>query len=90
MRTVPDVSKAVKWNSPLYGVEKDVWFLNYHCFTRYVKVAFFGGASLEPMPPDTSTQKNVRYLNIHEGDDLDEDQFIDWVRQASKLPGQKL
>lgn len=90
VQTVPDVTKAVKWNSPFYGTEKDVWFLNYHCFAKYVKVAFFDGASFDPMPPESSKQEKVRYLNIHEGDDLDEKQFTDWVKQASELPGQKL
>ena len=89
-RTVPDVHKAVKWNSPFYGVEGDGWFLNYHCFTKYVKVAFFRGTSLEPVPPGESTNKEVRYLDIHEHDELDEAQFTAWVEQASRLPGEKL
>lgn len=90
-RTVPDLRKAVKWNSPFYGAgdEEMGWFLSYHCFTRYVKVTFFRGASLEPPPPDTSKHPEVRYLNIHEGR-FDEEQFAEWVRQASKLPGEKL
>lgn len=86
---VPGVQKAVKWNSPFYGLEKDVWFLSLHGFDRYVKVAFFRGASLTPPPPDPSKQKDVRYLNIHEGA-LDEDQFTDWVKQAARLPGEKM
>ena len=89
-RTVPGVRKAVKWNSPFYGVEDQVWFLSYHCFTKYVKVAFFRGASLAPMPPGTSKQKEVRYLDIHEGDELDEAQLASWVKQASRLPGQRM
>jgi len=89
-RTVPGVSKAVKWNSPFYGIEGQGWFLSIHCFTRYVKVAFFRGASLEPQPPGTSKQKDVRYLDIHEDDQIDEAQLIDWVKQASELPGERM
>lgn len=89
-RTVPGVLKAVKWNSPLYGVEDQVWFLGIHCFTKYIKVAFFRGASLQPLPPGKSKQKEVRYLDIHEDDQLDEAQFADWVKQASKLPGEHM
>jgi hypothetical protein len=89
-RTVPGVRKAVKWNSPFYGVEDQVWFLSFHCFTSYVKVAFFRGASLDPVPPGTSKQKEVRYLDIREHDPLDEAQFADWVRQASQLPGERM
>jgi hypothetical protein len=88
-RTVPGVNKAVKWNTPLYGIEGQGWFLGYHCFTKYVKVTFFRGASLSPVPPGPSKHKHVRYLDIHEGQ-LDEAQFIDWVRQASQLPGEKM
>jgi hypothetical protein len=87
---VPDVSKAVKWNSPFYGIEGQGWFLGIHCFTKYVKVAFFRGTSLRPLPPGKSKQKEVRYLDIHEDDSLDEAQFADWVRQASLLPGQRM
>ncbi len=86
-RTVPDVKKAVRWNSPFYGMEGRGWFLNYHCFTRYVRVAFFNGISLEPLPPGESKHEEVRYLDIHEGDRLDEAQFAAWVTQASRLPG---
>jgi hypothetical protein len=89
-RTVPAVSKAVKWNSPLYGVEHGVWFLGVHCFTKYVKVAFFRGASLRPLPPGGSKQKNVRYLDIHEDERFDERQFADWVKQAAGLPGERM
>jgi hypothetical protein len=89
-RTVPSVKKAVKWNSPLYGMEDNVWFLSLHCFTRYVKVAFFRGASLLPVPPGTSTQKHVRYLDIHEDDEIDEAQLAAWIKQASKLPGERM
>ena len=89
-RAVPGVHKAVKYNSPLYGIEGQGWFLGLHVFTNYVKVAFFRGASLRPIPPGTSKQKHVRYLDIHEDDKLDEAQFAAWVKQASKLPGEKL
>jgi hypothetical protein len=87
MRTVPDVRKAVKWNSPFYGIEGEGWFLNFHCFTRYVKVAFFRGTSLRPVPPGESKHKEVRYLDIHEDDQLDEAQIATWIRQAAALPG---
>jgi hypothetical protein len=89
-RTIPGVNKAVKWNSPFYGVEGQGWFLSLHCFTKYIKVAFFRGTSLEPVPPGTSKQKEVRYFHIHENDQLDEAQFADWVRQASRLPGERM
>jgi hypothetical protein len=89
-RVVPGVRKAVKWNSPLYGVEEGVYFLALHCLTRSVKVAFVRGASLDPVPPGTSKQQAVRYLDIHEDERLDERQFADWVRQASQLPGERM
>ena len=89
-RTVPDVRKAVKWNSPFYGVEGQGWFLSYHCFTKYVKVAFFRGTSLRPVPPGESKHKEVRYLDIHEDEALDEAQFAAWVKQASRLPGERM
>ena len=89
-RTVPDVHKAVKWNSPLYGFEGQGWFLGIHCFTKYIKVAFFRGAALRPVPPGESKQKDVRYLDIREDDELDEAQFAAWVKQASQLPGEKM
>lgn len=88
-RTVPGVAKAVKWNTPFYGVEGQGWFLGFHCFTRYVKVSFFRGTSLEPVPPGASKQQDVRYLDIHEGA-LDEAQFASWVAQASRMPGERL
>src|SRR5262245_33395850 len=88
--TVPGVRKAVKWNSPFYGVEDRVWFLTFRCFTRYVKVAFFRGAALRPVPPGASKYKNVRYLDIHADDQLDEAQLAAWVKQASQLPGQRM
>jgi hypothetical protein len=86
-RTVPGVRKAVKWNSPFYGMEGQGWFLSFHCFTRYVKLAFFRGASLRPLPPGESKDNNVRYLDIHEDDPIDEAQLAAWVKQASRLPG---
>jgi hypothetical protein len=90
VRTVPGVRKAVKWNSPLYGVEGQGWFLGIHCFTNYLKVAFFGGASLRPVPPGESKSKDTRYLDIHEDDQLDEAQLAAWVKQASQLPGERM
>jgi hypothetical protein len=90
VRTVPDVYKAVKWNSPFYGIEGEGWFLNIHCFTKYVKVAFFRGTSLRPVPPGKSKHEEVRYLDVHEDDEFDEAQFCDWVKQASQLPGEDL
>ena len=88
-RTVPGVRKAVKWNSPFYGVEDRSWFLSFHCFTKYIKVAFFRGAALMP-PPGASKQKDVRYLDIHEHDGIDEAQLADWIGQASRLPGERM
>jgi len=86
-RTVPDVVKAVKWNNPLYGVEGDGFFVSYRCFTHYVKVAFFAGALLDPLPPVASKSGDTRYLHVHEDDDLDEELLTSWVEQASRLPG---
>ena len=88
--TVPNLSKAVKWNSPFYGVESQGWFLSFHCFTRYIKVAFFRGAALNPLPPGKSKQEHVRYLDIHEDDDFDEVQLAHWVKQASALQGERM
>jgi hypothetical protein len=90
VRTVPGVHKAVKWNTPLYGVEGQGWFLGVHCFAKYVKVAFFRGTSLRPVPPGESKSKDTRYLDIHEDDQLDEAQFASWVKQASQLPGERM
>lgn len=90
MAEVPAVQKAVKWNSPFYGLEGQGWFLSFHCFTRYIKVTFFRGTSLEPVPAGKSKHPEVRYLDIHQEPGLDEAQFADWVRQASRLPGEKL
>jgi hypothetical protein len=89
-RTLPGVQKAVKWNSPFYGMEGDRWFLSYHCFTSYVKVTFFRGASVDPLPAGTSKHPDVRYLDIREDEDFDSAQFVDWVKQASRLPGEKM
>jgi len=86
----PGVRKAVKWNSPLYGMGDEGWFLSLHGFTRYVKVAFFRGTSLKPEPPVGSKTPETRYLHLHEGEAVDEAQFIDWVRQASRLPGERM
>jgi hypothetical protein len=87
VRTIPGAHKAVKWNSPLYGIEGYGWFLGIHCFAKYVKVAFFGGASLRPIPPGDSKSSDTRYVDIREGDELDEAQMADWVKQAAELPG---
>ncbi len=89
VRAVPDVRKAVKYNSPLYGIEDESWFLSLHCFTKYVKVTFFRGASLDPLPPGESKMEEVRYLDVGEGE-LDEEQFTAWVEQAAKLPGERM
>ena len=86
---VPGVRKAVKWNSPFYGVEPGRWFLSFHCFNRYVKVTFFKGAALEPVPPGASKHPEVRYLDIHE-DAFEEPQFVAWVKQAAALPGETM
>lgn len=90
VRAVPEARKAVKWNSPFYGVEGRGWFLSFHCFEKYVKVAFFRGASLDPPPPGPSRQKEVRYLDIRADDAIDEALFLSWVKQASELPGERM
>ena len=90
MQAVPGACKAVKWNSPLYGIEGQGWFLGVHCFTKYLKVAFFQGVSLKPLPPVESKDKNTRYFHIYEGEKLDTAQFASWAKQASKLPGWKV
>jgi hypothetical protein len=87
VRNVPNVRKAVKWNSPLYGIEGQGWFLGVHTFTHYVKVAFFRGTSLRPVPPGPSKSKDTRYIDIREGDKLDEAQMAAWVKQAAAVPG---
>ena len=89
-RAVPDVRKAVRWNSPFYGVEGQGWFLGYRCLTKYVKVAFFRGTSLSPVPPVASKQGDVRYFHIYENDELDEETLTSWIRQAADLPGENL
>jgi hypothetical protein len=86
-RVVPQVHKAVKWNAPFYGIEGKGWFLSFQCYTKYVKVTFFRGASLRPVPPGESKHKEVRYLDIHEDELLEEKRVTSWIRQASKLPG---
>ena len=86
VRNVPNVRKAMKWSSPFYGIEGQGWFLSFHVFTRYVKVTFFRGTSLRPVPPGASKHKDVRYVDIHE-DDLDEPQMAAWVKQAAAMPG---
>lgn len=86
--TVPGVTKAVRWNSPFYGApDGEGWFVSFHCFTRYIKVSFFQGASLDPEPPVDSKDPNARYLHVPESGEFDEAQFISWVEQASRLPG---
>jgi hypothetical protein len=87
VQNVPDMRKAVKWNSPLYGIEGQGWFLGLHIFTHYVKVAFFRGASLRPVPPGASKNRDRRYIDIRQGDALDEAQMANWIKQAAALPG---
>ncbi len=89
-RTVPNVRKGVRWNTPFYGIDDDGWFLAFHCITKYIKVSFFRGTSLQPVPPVESKQKEVRYLHIYEDGQFDEAQFVDWVKQASLLPGEHM
>jgi hypothetical protein len=86
-KNVPNVRKAVKWNSPFYGVEGQGWFLNYHCFNKFVRIAFFKGALLKPTPPGLSKQDDVRYFDIYENKPLDEKQLGEWIRQAAAIPG---
>lgn len=88
--TVSDVQKAVRWNSPFYGVEGQGWFVSFHCFAKYVKVSFLNGGSLDPPPPVESKQESVRYLHVFEDEPLDEAQFAGWVAQAAALPGEAL
>ena len=87
-RTVPEVRKAVRWNSPWYGVEGEGWFVSYHVFTRYVKVTFLNGAVLDPEPPGSGKDPDARWVDIHE-DEFDEDQMEEWVRQSAAMPGWK-
>jgi len=86
-RTLPHVRKAVRWNSPFYGIDGQGWFLSMHCYAKFVRVAFFRGASLVPPPPGLSRQPDVRYLDLREGEAIDEPQFADWLGQAAALPG---
>ena len=91
-QTIPGVARAVKWNSPFYGIEgapdaKPAWFLAFHCFTKYIKLTFFGGTALDPLPPVGSKDPNTRYFHIHEDEAIDEEQLVDWIRQAAALPG---
>lgn len=90
VRTVPTVRKAVRWNTPFYGLDGQGWFIAFHCFDRYLKVTFFAGQQLRPVPPVESKQPGVRYLHLHEHPPLDEAQLAQWIRQASALPGEKL
>ncbi|RWL50355.1 MAG: DUF1801 domain-containing protein [Mesorhizobium sp.] len=90
VQAIPNVQKAVKWNSPFYGMEGEGWFLGIHCFAKYIKVAFFRGLSLDPVPPVESKSRDTRYVHIHEEDRLDEEQFLSWVKQASQLPGERM
>ena len=87
VQTVPDVKKAVRWNSPFYGAADRGWFLSFHCFTHYVKLTFFNGSSLTPLPPGESTSQDVRSLDIRENDPLDEELLTRWIGQAANLPG---
>ncbi|RWE72293.1 DUF1801 domain-containing protein [Mesorhizobium sp.] len=90
VQAIPNVQKAVKWNSPFYGMEGEGWFLGIHCYARYIKVAFFRGLSLKPVPSIESKSGDTRYLHIQEDDPLDEEQFVSWVKQASRLPGERM
>lgn len=89
-RTVPDVRKAVRWNSPFYGVEAQGWFLSFHCFTKYVKLTWHNGASLDPAPPVDSKHPDVRYSHIGEDEDIDEARLTEWIEQAASLPGEEV
>lgn len=90
VKVVPDVHKAVKWNQPFYGHVGEGWFLSFRCYTHYVQVQFFRGTSLDPVPPKASKHDEVRYLDIHEDDELDEKLLLTWIQQASQLPGEKM
>lgn len=87
VKTVPHVHKAVKWNSPFYGIEGNGWFLSMHAFNKYLKVAFFRGTSLDPNPPGPSKNEGTRYIDIYENDVFDEAQLASWFKQAAELPG---
>lgn len=86
---VPGVRKAVRWNSPFYGLEGSGWFLSFHCFTKYVQITWLNGSQLDPPPPKTSKHEVVRYLEIHEGEEMDGRQLRDWIRQAASMPGEE-
>jgi hypothetical protein len=88
--STPRIRKAVRWNSPFYGIEGKGWFLSFHCFDRYVKVTWHNGSSLDPQPPGTSKHERVRYLDIPEGDEVEEERIVSWVRQAAEMPGDDL
>ena len=90
VRTLPEVHKAVRWNSPYYGIEDNGWFLSFHCFTRHVRLTWLNGTSLDPIPPGESKHAHVRYLDIHENDAVDEKLIASWIRQAAELPGDDL
>jgi hypothetical protein len=90
VKNAPKVRKAVRWNSPFYGIEGRGWFLSYHCFAKYIKVTFLKGASLDPVPPVESKHPDTRYFHIHEEDVFDEKLLTNWIRQAAKLPGDPL
>ncbi len=90
VKTVPNVRKAVRWNSPFYGMEGMGWFISYHCFNKYIKVTFLNGGSLDPKPPETSKHEEVRYYHIYEDDEWDEEQLVSWIKQASEIPGENL
>lgn len=87
VRVVPDVQKAVRWNSPFYGIEGQGWFLSFHCFTKYIKVVFLRGSALDPLPPVASKDPNTRYFHLHENEAIDEAQLTRWIEQAAALPG---
>jgi len=90
VRTVPKVQKAVRWNTPFYGMAGNGWFLGFHCFDRYIKVTFLRGTSLDPLPPIESKVPGTRYFHVHEDEKVDEKLLTSWIRQAAKLPGEKL
>lgn len=90
LKTVPDAKMAVRWNTPFYGIEGGGWFVAFHCLARYIKISFFKGASLQPVPPVSSKQENVRYFHIKEHDKIDEKLLTSWIEQASRIPGEKV
>ncbi|HSC81680.1 MAG TPA: DUF1801 domain-containing protein [Chitinolyticbacter sp.] len=86
---MPNVQKAVRWNTPFYGIAGEGWFLAYHCLSKYVKVAFLNGTLLQPVPPIASRHEGTRYMHLHEGDQLDEALLLSWIRQAAAVPGER-